>query len=156
MLAHLATEVLQVEFAIPVGHHRLVVVGPAVAVGSIGVLAVGAHHLYVVHTHHRRQLSVVIIGISHCFAGIMDFFLSGKLTCRNANQYHDKKYEFEFFHLEAKIRNTKIIKFLLNRRKIIGSRICFLRYVQISNFYKVLNKRSRRFEYCSMFMSSGN
>ena len=60
VFAHFAAQVLDIKFTVPIGHHGLVIVGPTVAVGYVGILAVGSHNLDIMHTHHRRKLSVVV------------------------------------------------------------------------------------------------
>ena len=50
MLAAWVGEVVHIELAVPVSHHRLVVVEPT---------RLAAHGLHAVHTHHGRQSAVV-------------------------------------------------------------------------------------------------
>ena len=64
MLVAGVAEEVQVELPVPVGHHGLVVVRPAVVACVGGVLAVGLHNLDVVHTHHRTEAAVVALGIA--------------------------------------------------------------------------------------------
>ena len=53
MLVRRVTEEVQIELLVPVSHHRLMIVGPAVVACLGGVLAVSLHNLDVVNTHHR-------------------------------------------------------------------------------------------------------
>ena len=71
MLLGGVAEVVEVELVVPVGHHGLVVVGPAVTVLARGVLAVGAHSLYVVYSHYGRQATVVARRVGHGGAGVV-------------------------------------------------------------------------------------
>ena len=63
MLVDRVGQVVHVEASVPVRHHRLVVVRPAIAVRGGRLLAVGTHGLYVVHTHHGRQPSVMRVRV---------------------------------------------------------------------------------------------
>ena len=55
-------EVVQVELAVPVGHHGLVVVGPG---------ALAAHGLDGMHAHHGLQSAVVALGTGHGLAAVV-------------------------------------------------------------------------------------
>ena len=72
MLVAGVAEVMDVELVVPIGHHRLVVIGPALSVGLGGMLAVGAQYLDVVHTHHGRQSAVVAVGVAERRARIVN------------------------------------------------------------------------------------
>ena len=61
------------ELVIPVGHHWLVVVGPAVAVLSSRLFAVGTQNLDVMYTDNRRQATVMSVGVAECLAGVVNF-----------------------------------------------------------------------------------
>ena len=84
MLIYGVAEVVHVERATPVGHHRLVVVGPTVAVGGVAHMAVGAHRLDVVHTHHGRESAIVQVGVRELTAGVVDAV--GGLRCGSDRQ----------------------------------------------------------------------
>ena len=119
VFSHFAAQVLDIKFTIPIGHHRLVIVCPAVAVRYVRILAVGSHNLNVVHTNYRRKLSVVVSRIGKSRACIMDFVLCRELICRYAKQHPDKKYKFRFFHLDCKSLNAKIMKFYLTAESMV-------------------------------------
>ena len=86
-------EVVNVELAMPVGHHGLVVVGPAKTVRGIGMLAVGAHNLDVVHSHNGRQAAVVAIGVGERRARVVY-----KVLSRGTQAEGQCGKEYEAFH----------------------------------------------------------
>ena len=54
------SQILIIKLAVPIGQHRLMVICPSIAVRRIGMFPVGAYQLDIMHSYHRRQLSVVI------------------------------------------------------------------------------------------------
>ena len=77
MLVDRIGKIVHVELTVPIGHHRLMIVGPAVIVWRIEVIAtVGTHCLNIMHTYCRRKSSVVAVGIRKLCACIMYAFLS--------------------------------------------------------------------------------
>ena len=73
MLVLGVTEVVHIELVVPVSHHWLVVIRPTLSVGLRGVLAIGTQNLDVMHADHRRETSVVTIGIAQRLARIVNF-----------------------------------------------------------------------------------
>ena len=90
MLIDRVAQIVHIERAAPIGHHRLVVVGPAVAVGRIGQLTVGAHGLDVVDTDDGRQTSVVQVRIREFRSGVVDAILRSD-TRRESKCCHKKQ-----------------------------------------------------------------
>ena len=74
LLSRIAQE-MHVELAIPIRHHRLVVIGPAPAICLGRMLAVGTERLDIVDSYHWRQGSVMTRRICHRGSGIVDAVL---------------------------------------------------------------------------------
>ena len=72
MLVLRVAEIMHIELIVPISHHRLVVVGPPVAVSLRGVLAIGAQNLDVMHSNDRRESSIVTIGIAQRLTRIVN------------------------------------------------------------------------------------
>ena len=72
MLVLRVAEVVYVELILPIGHHGLVVIRPAVAVADRRMFAIGAQYLDVMYTHHRTETSVMTIGIAQRLTSIVN------------------------------------------------------------------------------------
>jgi hypothetical protein len=72
MLADRVAQVFDEEPAVPVDDHRRVVIGPAEAVGPLGLAAVGPHHLERLDANRRPQPTVVRVGIDDGAAHVAD------------------------------------------------------------------------------------
>lgn len=98
MLIDRVAEVVHVEVAAPVGKHRLVVVGPAIAVGGIGQAAVGSHGLDVVYTDHGRECAVVHVGIREFGSCVVDAVLCREGSRTGESRYGQESPDEKSFH----------------------------------------------------------
>ena len=47
-------QILQIELSVPISQHRLMIIGPPIAIGGIRIFPVSPHHLYVMYTDYGR------------------------------------------------------------------------------------------------------
>ena len=71
MLVSWVTEVMYIELVVPISHHGLVVIRPALSIGFRRMLAVGPQYLDVVDADHRTETAVMPIGIAQRRTRIM-------------------------------------------------------------------------------------
>ena len=53
MLIFWIGEIMHIELSVPISHHGLMIVCPAVAIFLRGMLAIGTYYLNVMHAYHR-------------------------------------------------------------------------------------------------------
>ena len=92
-------EIVNIELPVPVSHHRLVVVGPTVAVAGVRMFAVGTKYLDVMYTNNRIKASVVTIGIAQRGSCIMNLlgveqpFQDGLVSHKDSAMFVQIRYD---------------------------------------------------------------
>ena len=71
MLIRRICQILIIELPIPIGQHRLVIISPSSTIRRIRMFTIGTYQLNIMHSHYRRQLSIMIGGIRKFGSSVM-------------------------------------------------------------------------------------
>ena len=112
LLSRIAQE-MHVELAVPIRHHRLMVIGPAPAICLGRMLAVGTERLDIVDSYHWRQGSVMTRRICHRGSGIVDAVLLQQ-------SLHDAFRSTEDGAVLVVLRHTHLLAHIGEMNEILG------------------------------------
>ncbi|MBA7692648.1 hypothetical protein ES703_101215 [subsurface metagenome] len=70
MFSNRIAEVFKEKIIFPVGQHGSMIVCPAKTIGHTRVLTVCSHYLYVMHSHSKGKLPVMVVNIAKRISGI--------------------------------------------------------------------------------------
>ena len=112
LLGRIAQE-MHVELAVPIRHHRLMVIGPASTICLGRMLAVGTERLDIVNSYHWRQSSIMTRRICHRGSGIVDAVLF-------QHGLHDAFRSTEDGAVLVVLRHTHLLAHIGEMNEILG------------------------------------
>ena len=112
LLGRIAQE-MHVELAVPIRHHRLMVIGPASTICLGRMLAVGTERLDIVNSYHWRQSSIMTRRICHRGSGIVDAVLLQQ-------SLHDAFRSTEDGAVLVVLRHTHLLAHIGEMNEILG------------------------------------
>ena len=112
LLGWIAQEV-HVELAVPIRHHRLMIIGPAFAICLGRMFTVGTERLDIVDSYHWRQGSVMTRRICHRGSGIVNAVLFQQ-------SLHDAFWSTEDGTVFVVLRHTHLLTHIGEMHEVLG------------------------------------